>query len=753
MNLNSLTWSFEPDIQRIMADELKKLVKIRGGHRANLKKTLAVTEELLTQSTEISEETQASDFEIKLTQQRVILNEKLTLLKSFDDKIILLVEDGNIEDELSSADDIRQVIQKSIVHVDLILEKLKKRWSKDIGSSSLSLEGSQSQATPPPTSNNTVRLPKLELKHFNGNIMERTSFWDSYSSSIHDNPNLSDIDKFNYLHSLLEKSAAEAKSGLKITSANYQEAIYILDKRFGNQQQIVNAHMNALLNLPKVNNVEDLKGLRQLHDKVEGHMRRLKSLEVESGTYGNLLTPILINKLPKELRLEAAKQLKENWDLDELIKIFKRELEARERASLLPGSSKDTPSKSPFKPKISSAASLLATGGSPTCTYCQQPHPSNSCSTVTDKNERKDPEILKRSGRCYICLRKNHVARECKSKIKCFKCDKRHHISICPSNSKIKPSPPEHEAAHQPNPHEECPRMQPQGHQRTDQNKEQPQDTHVNMFVNAQSSILLQTARATIYNPKYPSKTSQARLIFDSGSQRSYITFAMRGKLNLPTVRKDTLKINAFGSKGEDITSCDMVQFQLGTERGHKLNLSAYVVPLICSTIGNQNTRFAQQSYEHLSGLKLADSGNDGEEFDLDILIGSDYYWQLVTGHVIHGNDGPTAMHTQLGWILSGPVKGAPPNSHSNVNIASTHVLRCSTQPIPSPEVTIEANLKRFWELESIGISPDERSVYEEFLSTLTHRDGRYEVHLPWRITKSPYRTTTSLVSGGWNPS
>ena len=104
----------------------------------------------------------------------MILNEKLTLLKSFDDKIILLVEDGNIEDELSSADDIRQVIQKSIVHVDLILEKLKKRWSKDIGSSSMSLEGSQSQATPPPTSNNTVRLPKLELKHFNGNIMEWT---------------------------------------------------------------------------------------------------------------------------------------------------------------------------------------------------------------------------------------------------------------------------------------------------------------------------------------------------------------------------------------------------------------------------------------------------------------------------------------------------------------------------------------------------------------------------------------------------
>ena len=68
--------------------------------------------------------------------------------------------------------------------------------------------------------------------------------------------------------------------------------------------------MNALLNLTKVGNVEDLKGLRQLHDKVEGHMRELKSLEVDSKSYGSLLTPVLLEKLPKELRLEASMKLK-----------------------------------------------------------------------------------------------------------------------------------------------------------------------------------------------------------------------------------------------------------------------------------------------------------------------------------------------------------------------------------------------------------------------------------------------------------
>ena len=109
------------------------------------------------------------------------------------------------------------------------------------------------------------------------------------------------------------------------------------------------------------------------------------------------------------------------------------------------------------------------------------------------------------------------------------------------------------------------------------------------------------------------------------------------------------------------------------------MNLSAYVVLLICSTINDQNTRFTPQSYELLFDRNLADSANDGEEFDLDILLGSDYYWRLVTGRLIHGSsDSPTVMHTVVCWVLSGSVKGVPPDSRCSVNVTSTHVLPCS---------------------------------------------------------------------------
>ena len=75
-----------------------------------------------------------------------------------------------------------------------------------------------------------VKLPKVELKRFDGQLTDWATFWDMFQSSVHKNAELTDIDQFNYLHSLLEGSAANAISGLSLTTANYSEAITILQK-------------------------------------------------------------------------------------------------------------------------------------------------------------------------------------------------------------------------------------------------------------------------------------------------------------------------------------------------------------------------------------------------------------------------------------------------------------------------------------------------------------------------------------------
>ena len=86
--------------------------------------------------------------------------------------------------------------------------------------------------------------------------------------------------------------------------------------------------------------------------------------------------------------------------------------------------------------------------------------------------------------------------------------------------------------------------------------------------------------------------------------------------------------------------------------------------------------------YKHLNGIHLTDYSTGTEPAEVDILIGSDQYWQIVTGEVRRGESGPTALHTRLGWVLSGPIQSSTRDCDPSVNlVSSTHVLRCAAEP------------------------------------------------------------------------
>ena len=261
-----------------------------------------------------------------------------------------------------------------------------------------------------------VKLPKLTLKKFNGDLTKWTTFWDSYESSIHHNFHLSDIDKFIYLNSLLEGPVSESISGLRLTAVNYNEAVSILRRRFG---QIVSKHMEALLNLEAVTSQCSLKALRHLHDLVESQVRGLRALGIVAESYGSLLSPVILSKLPPEFRLIVNSEVKEDrWQLDELMKVIDAEVRARERAiNSSEKSSGSHPIRGPSRSLPTSTALLSSDSPLPKCSYCRQQHSSNSCQSVTDPSERK--QILRRIGRCFVCLRKHHTSRECRSTLKC----------------------------------------------------------------------------------------------------------------------------------------------------------------------------------------------------------------------------------------------------------------------------------------------------------------------------------------------
>jgi len=96
------------------------------------------------------------------------------------------------------------------------------------------------------------------------------------------------------------------------------------------------------------------------------------------------------------------------------------------------------------------------------------------------------------------------------------------------------------------------------------------------------------------------------------------------------------------------------------------------------------------------------------------------------------------AMKTSLGWVLSGPMPHAP-GSGSDVNLVTCYTLRLIASSCDDLNISrkdgdpLVEQEKTFWELESIGVSPQEGTVDDKFLDTIRWCDGCYEVSLPWK--------------------
>ena len=68
------------------------------------------------------------------------------------------------------------------------------------------------------------------------------------------------------------------------------------------------------------------------------------------------------------------------------------------------------------------------------------------------------------------------------------------------------------------------------------------------MYVDqSRGSVLLQTATTEVVRPDNDTSSLSVRLVFDSCSQRSYITKNLKDRLKLPVIGRESLQIKTFG--------------------------------------------------------------------------------------------------------------------------------------------------------------------------------------------------------------
>ena len=689
-----------------MSEELPRKKRVRAGHKASATRNITRAEALLAED----------DPDVStLTQIKMSLREKLDTLRQLDSEIVNLLEDeAAVVDDIEQADTFKEGVYSTMIRIERYLETAKSTTTE-----------AGSRDSPSSTRVSKARLPKLTIRPFSGDLAGWTTFWDSYQTAIHDNHDLSAIDKFNYLRSLLQGSALESIAGLTLSSSNYEEAIAILKKRFGNKQRIIARHMDLLLNVDPVKAEHDLKSLRHLYDLVESHVRSLRSLGVPADSYGALLSSVVLNKLPPGLRLIISRNTSsEELSFEQLLKAVEEEIQARERTSLEPSTQMRKPRDTP------TAAALLSgsSGNGPTCSYCRQTHPSASCRTVVQVDDRK--RILRKTVRCFVCLRRGHVVKDCRSNVKCLKCSGRHHVSICPkgSDQPVKPANDTDVARQEVETSTSC--------LATNLNPEAPpfSPTTTSLWMNSNRTTLLQTAQATLFNPSDPEVNLCVRLVMDSGSQRSYVTTRVKEELALIPEGEQCMSVATFGSHNASPQAYEGVKVGIRLKDGQSKCLMLLSVPHICEPLTSQPISICQEEYEHLKGLELADASDGQSGLCIDVLIGLDSYWEIVTGEIRRGSGGPVAIHTHLGWVLSGPVTFS--SLHLDTASLVTHTLRVDA--VPQQAKNLDDQLKSFWDLESFGVNPTEGLAHDEFSESIVFKNGRYEVALPWKKSHPP---------------
>ena len=159
--------------------------------------------------------------------------------------------------------------------------------------------------------------------------------------------------------------------------------------------------------------------------------------------------------------------------------------------------------------------------------------------------------------------------------------------------------------------------------------------------------------------------------------------------------------------------------------------LSVLVVPKIAAPL-QTIMRSQLHALPYLWGLTLTHPMTGDKQFDVSLLISVDYYWKLVGDDVIRGN-GPTAVQSKLGYLLSGSlVQSAASNTVTSMHIG----IHCSEHG------NVDQTLERFWEVESSGTFPitttSERFM-DTYLSSITRQEnGSYVVRFPWKEDHAP---------------
>ncbi|UYV76227.1 hypothetical protein LAZ67_13003093 [Cordylochernes scorpioides] len=657
----------------------------------------------------------------------------------------LLVIQGKIRDFMLTSDVSEEELEQDDEEALQYTQRYKKIYKK-----CLALVEPRITASSPTTSevsfassshHRTVKLPKIELKKFTGEIKDWLGWWAQFNK-IHVDLTLEDSDKFQYLVQSMSPGTRASKlvDSYPLTAENYPKVIETLTERFGRPELLQQVYVRDLIRLMiDCSSKQQLK-VTSFYDELVTHLRALESLKIEARQMSVFIFPMIEACLSEELMKAWQRSPLHDVKIDaddstqtrvDLIMEFLQKEAAAEQDRALAGSKLGLRSlkqdrnvgRQSHPAKIPTASGLFA-GRAQNCIFCNKDHKNTECLAARRMSIKERRERIKNAKCCFSCLQPGHISSNCRRRItECIRCKKKHLDILCPLNAP--------------------------GRESADEDKEQVEDCDVSSTVengvsfsrlSASSLILLQTLKIKVEGA---TSAKVVRALLDTGSQRSYILSKTAQDLGLSPIGQESLKHMVFGGH-----TSESVHQEYRVNLGHASGNFKMVAKLLDQQkiCGNLPRLSRGPWLKELKARRIwvPDIGKD--DMEIEILLGCDVLGSIFMMKSCVLSNGLTASQTRFGWTLMGECQPG-----SDVSLAH-HVTTMTIS---------ESSITNLWNLDVLGIMDpievnqrDQRDALarRHFLKTVQHSvSGRYVVSLPWTVEKAKIadnrETTKKLIS------
>ena len=537
--------------------------------------------------------------------------------------------------------------------------------------------------------------PEWKLEQYSGDPLQWHEWIGQFRSAIDSAPLSNDV-KLTYLKTLVTGKAKAAIVEFAYCGTMYQDALKTLERKFGQPQAVVSAHLDKLNSFPplKMHNSENVIAFSATISAMVGVFR---SLKYEHDLSSAALLGQAVQKLPPNMREAwSMHTVKKDWSQPTLLDFnesLKDKAEAHERMKISttkPKSDESAQSVTRTKAGVkvfaasSSNASSKESRTKPNqvqlnCNVCKDYHPLWRCRVFLDKTPTDRAKIVAENKLCFSCLKGNHSFRQCPQPRKCNKdgCNSSHNTLLHGAERVFQPKTTPKSSSNQATGSRSL---------KTIVNKA-GESSGVCSVTDVKG--LLQITEVEVHTS---TNSAKVLALCDSACSHSWISEDLATKLNvkgLPT------KLTVHGINSQQVVDTQIVELKLTPVHSGGSCSTFDVKPYVRKNlhVGNDVIDVDQlkQQYPHLEPVALSKYSYG----DVEMILGQDVFHSIRPLEYFESDrkNTPIAVRLPLGWFLSGPLP-------STTGLVST-CFKAVTQSEANSKLADQ--LRSWYEMESFA--------------------------------------------------